>query len=965
MEQVINLYQDRKISQRETAINFINGLMSENKRTVNATIKRFDKKFEGIEARKPLNERMATNRDKKDYSITFLLYGVLQGGKVAFRDNQGNSHELLKIQQPITLSLKKVRDEDKIDETLVGKYVLADQFDAYVKWLKTRLRMRKGNPEKITKKEFDRLNTREEWNKWKTGGNEIEQPRRRINKTTGRGVEIIHDTKLFEGLIKRLLIKEKRQHGLADNIKDYCNAIKITDISDITNRGGGQVETQRNLKDGNEKGMYHYTINTKINIDAKYFVDAIEDQEHTNGECWINLMIDHYKDTLMNKSKWESKRLTREKILKLMNKTEEEFKDNGASVEDMKVVFEEFRLSVRLFNCLGRRVFTFDPEKQNRNNAVLYGMIKGNHIYTMNDNIISIAHKEIKEDMRLNASTDFRLNSQDEPVKYEMFNGVDDIMKILKDNQDVSEINLVSKEHLNNIYCEFKRCCYEPSVVMNAGGNISSIKLKFNKTLLNIRSQDLINCAVERSEYTDDADVFNKVNEGMFYFNKMLFNPHHKSYYHKDDKKIFDTAYSIASTGYLDHRGVKDKGVEIDMNKAYTKGTMDITRIPIFCEFDIWINYDYDKHDFNKLNDLTLYYVKSKVKNMFFNRSYNLIYGKYLKTYFKHVDILYFKTPSKYANVDYKKLVDDLNAIKFDDDEVKDKKIKKMIFCINIGLLEKQSNTVRKSFVFNKMVDAFYYQEIYGGDIHLINQLQEEDEEDELGFRDIISEEKHYVLNISDTKTLMNGYRYIKELVLQNHNYAMNSAYETLLENNINVYSVKTDAFVIDMFNLKKAKELLKFSNAIGDWKCNSKYILPYQPFIKKSSFLPSITKYTNETGAVKDEWDTDEIINEHILTNKRLMIRGEVPGTGKSFICKHLQNRGYKVLFVVPTNNLKQECGVEAMTINKFFGISYGDERLEKFDYSNFDVIVFDEIYFHNPAKWVLIWDFCLNNPA
>jgi hypothetical protein len=60
----------------------------------------------------------------------------------------------------------------------------------------------------------------------------------------------------------------------------------------------------------------------------------------------------------------------------------------------------------------------------------------------------------------------------------------------------------------------------------------------------------------------------------------------------------------------------------------------------------------------------------------------------------------------------------------------------------------------------------------------------------------------------------------------------------------------------------------------------------------------------------------------------------------------------------------LKQECGAEAMTVNKFFGISYGDERLGKFDYSGFDVIVFDEIIFHNVGKWALIWDFCKNNP-
>ena len=65
-----------------------------------------------------------------------------------------------------------------------------------------------------------------------------------------------------------------------------------------------------------------------------------------------------------------------------------------------------------------------------------------------------------------------------------------------------------------------------------------------------------------------------------------------------------------------------------------------------------------------------------------------------------------------------------------------------------------------------------------------------------------------------------------------------------------------------------------------------------------------------------------------------------------------------------MPTNNLKQECEAEAMTINKFFGISYGDEKLEKCEYSDIDVIVFDEIYFHNVGKWALIWDFCKNNP-
>ena len=121
---------------------------------------------------------------------------------------------------------------------------------------------------------------------------------------------------------------------------------------------------------------------------------------------------------------------------------------------------------------------------------------------------------------------------------------------------------------------------------------------------------------------------------------------------------------------------------------------------------------------------------------------------------------------------------------------------------------------------------------------------------------------------------------------------------------------------MIDKCNLGQAKEVLKFGSEIGDWRRCDKFNFPSKACSKQPSVLCGITEYQNNTGDVKDEWNTDEIIDEHIITNKRLMIRGEVAGTGKSYICKHLQDRNYKVLFVVPTNNLKQECGAEAMTI-------------------------------------------------
>ena len=69
--------------------------------------------------------------------------------------------------------------------------------------------------------------------------------------------------------------------------------------------------------------------------------------------------------------------------------------------------------------------------------------------------------------------------------------------------------------------------------------------------------------------------------------------------------------------------------------------------------------------------------------------------------------------PMYIGRIMFKKNVDELWSLKLDEDEEKDKLKKKMIACINIGLLETSSNTAKKSIAFSKMVDAdaFYYQE--------------------------------------------------------------------------------------------------------------------------------------------------------------------------------------------------------------------------------------------------------------
>ena len=97
------------------------------------------------------------------------------------------------------------------------------------------------------------------------------------------------------------------------------------------------------------------------------------------------------------------------------------------------------------------------------------------------------------------------------------------------------------------------------------------------------------------------------------------------------------------------------------------------------------------------------------------------------------------------------------------------------------------------------MKEACYSQSIYGGKLYTISECQKElidVDEDEFETRETEGT-KHCVLSVSEKKTLINGFMYIKELFLQYHNFKMYEPYKTLSDNNIKVYSVKTDCFTV------------------------------------------------------------------------------------------------------------------------------------------------------------------------
>ena len=160
--------------------------------------------------------------------------------------------------------------------------------------------------------------------------------------------------------------------------------------------------------------------------------------------------------------------------------------------------------------------------------------------------------------------------------------------------------------------------------------------------------------------------------------------------------------------------------------------------------------------------------------------------------------------------MNYAKLLKQLWATEISDHYPEGAKIKKLIANVNFGLLEDCTNKSSKSFALDSLREPLYYQQEVGGTINKITQYDEDDKE---------LDRKYYCLAVTDRVALRNGYTYIKELLLQTHNHKIPEDYTNFINNGVDIWSVKTDAFVIRRKHLRKAKKAITFNSNIGGWR--------------------------------------------------------------------------------------------------------------------------------------------------
>ena len=160
-------------------------------------------------------------------------------------------------------------------------------------------------------------------------------------------------------------------------------------------------------------------------------------------------------------------------------------------------------------------------------------------------------------------------------------------------------------------------------------------------------------------------------------------------------------------------------------------------------------------------------------------------------------------------------------------------------------------------------------------------------------------DDTYFMLNVSDTQKLTEGFRLIKEMIFQNHNVTMFEAYKALQAKKAKVSSVKRDACTVHRDDLdlvighryigRWMKGALDIGKGIGQWKVEGeKHInFPVDKYKYKFNEFIEISKLEDADVEVEDEWDTAGICKKLELCSP-CIIKGKYPGIGKSYIAEH-----------------------------------------------------------------------------
>ena len=739
----------------------------------------------------------------------------------------------------------------------------------------------------------------------------------------------------------------------------YVNCIIIKSVSKFD-----QAVKDVNLLDEDlfmsrdEYGVF----NRYLNFDLK---KTFLPNEKANS-CFVNIIVNRFKDQFNNK-KYKFK-VNHETLCELCD-IEYKNENIGLSINKSLVFFKKFQLGLCVYGPYGC-IFKYKPDKRNKNvnKSSLFIFILNNHCYEINQNIKKFEQlfwktddENINSELQINNVSDnynIRINTIQE-VKPIFIKSIDDVIKIIKDTKE-ERLTFIYNDYLESILFEtINKLNYTPGIKL-LNGKIISLQLKYNNVLVTITTSDMKQDDTDVWIDEDDYEEYHNIDDTFY---NGLICKEHMSFYNDITKKIENTLLIGPKSGYF-NRFIKNPLLGVDSRKAYTSDFMDIEHYPVFNHFDIWQEYDNsDIEDYNQY----IVKVDRNANPILFSSTISRCYGYKLNRINENYEVLYMKKPSNLILSNSKDLVKKVFDSKLDIS------LKKFIVNKNLGLIEKKRNKKSISRLFKNYNEALYYQTKLGkGDIIPINEEEiiSEEKYNEIegeiltSYKTIIKDTIH-LLHVSEEKELINGFLPIKELIYEIRSLKNYNTFQKLKQHKIEVHGIKTDSLLVNdnPKNRKLLRQIFDLSDEIGCFKLEfDKYLTDKKIEITPNE-LPHIEKIKVNEYEVKDEYDTNELIN--LMRDKNIFVKGSLPGVGKTTACKNNKD----VLFISPSYKLCQQLrkdGYDSITLNKLLAIGIDDDKcikMKKYDISQYKTIVFDEVLLYNPKQLYLIKMFMDNN--
>ena len=174
----------------------------------------------------------------------------------------------------------------------------------------------------------------------------------------------------------------------------------------------------------------------------------------------------------------------------------------------------------------------------NSSQKPFFGITDGNHIYSLDRDLDSLAQQTNEKDYKVTASANFRTPKDNEPPEkadYRMIEHVDDILQILRESKNLPEeeedddvVNKKKKkdkityivqkyDNLEAILWQLKDAGERPSINYMTG-KLTWITLTVNKHTFVIKSQQMIDYAIDGSMEIQDATTYNRMHDAKMDF---------------------------------------------------------------------------------------------------------------------------------------------------------------------------------------------------------------------------------------------------------------------------------------------------------------------------------------------------------------------------------------------------------------------------------------------------------------